>query len=96
MEVPPRRAVTWLESVGLDAYTSTWLDVEGGDIIAGRNFTYAENTTAARVAVINDKLAEQLFPGSDPLDKMITISGVQFRMNAEAGNNAGRAGDGHG
>jgi putative ABC transport system permease protein len=68
------------ESVGLDAYTSTWLDVEGGDIIAGRNFTYAENTTAARVVVINDKLAEQLFPGSDPLDKMITIGGVQFRV----------------
>jgi putative ABC transport system permease protein len=66
--------------VGVDAYTATWLDVEGGDIIAGRNFTYAENTTGARVVVINDKLAEQLFPGSDPLDKMIIISGVPFRV----------------
>ncbi len=66
--------------VGVDAYAATWLDVEGGDIIAGRNFTYAENETAARVVVINDKLAEQLFPGSDPLDKMVVIAGVPFRV----------------
>ena len=67
-------------TVGVDAYAATWLDVEGGDITAGRNFTYAETTTGARVVVINDKLAEHLFPGSDPLDKMITISGVPFKV----------------
>src|SRR6266550_1904787 len=68
------------KSVGYDGYAATWLDVEGGDITAGRNFTYAENTTGARVVVINDKLAETLFPGSDPLDKMVSISGVPFRV----------------
>jgi putative ABC transport system permease protein len=68
------------KNVGIDGYAATWLDVEGGDIIAGRNFTYAENTTGARVVVINDKLSERLFPGSDPLDKMIVISGVPFRV----------------
>jgi putative ABC transport system permease protein len=68
------------KSVGVDAYAAGWLDVEGGDIIAGRNFTYAENTTGARVAVINDKLADQLFPGSDPLEKVINIAGTPFRV----------------
>jgi putative ABC transport system permease protein len=67
-------------NVGIDGYAATWLDVEGGDIIAGRNFTYAENETGARVVVINDKLAERLFPGSDPLDKMIVMMGVPFRV----------------
>jgi putative ABC transport system permease protein len=68
------------DNVGVDGYTAGWLDVEGGDITAGRNFTYAENTTGARVVVINDKLAEQLFPGSDPLDKEVVLSGVSFRV----------------
>src|SRR6266851_1086272 len=68
------------QSVGIDGYAATWIDVEGGDIIAGRNFTYAENTTGARVVVINDKLSDRLFPGSDPLEKMIVISGVPFRV----------------
>jgi len=66
--------------VGVDAYAATWFDVAGGEITEGRNFTYAENTTGARVVVINDKLAEQLFPGSDPLDKSIIISGVPFKV----------------
>lgn len=68
------------DGVGVDAYASTWFDVAGGEITEGRNFTYAENTTGARVVVINDKLAEQLFPGSDPLDKSINIGGVPFKV----------------
>ncbi len=68
------------KNVGMDGYTATWLDVEGGDIIAGRNFTFAENLVGARVVVINDKLAEHLFPGSDPLEKMIVMNGVPFRV----------------
>ena len=47
-----------LPSVGLDAYTPGWLDVIGGDVTSGRNFTAAENTSAAAVALINDKLAD--------------------------------------
>ncbi|HUQ21202.1 MAG TPA: ABC transporter permease, partial [Gemmatimonadaceae bacterium] len=67
-------------SVSVEGYSAGWLDVEGGDIIAGRNFTYAENITGARVAVVNDKLAEQLFAGSDPIDKVINIAGTPFRV----------------
>ena len=37
--------------------------VNGGDILAGRNFTPIEYAAGAHVAIINDKLAESLFPG---------------------------------
>ncbi|MEO8194132.1 MAG: ABC transporter permease [Gemmatimonadales bacterium] len=65
---------------GLDGYSAGWLAADGGDITAGRDFTYAENTTGANVVVINDKMAERLFKESDPLDKTIEIEGVPFRV----------------
>ena len=69
-----------LSQSGLDAFSSGWLLADGGDIIAGRDFTYAENTTGSRVVVINDKMAEKLFKDSDPLDKFIDVSGVPFKV----------------
>ena len=65
---------------GLDAYSAGWLLADGGDIVSGRDFTYAENTTGARVIVINDKMAERLFKDSDPLDKFIDVSGIPFKV----------------
>src|SRR5687767_1944489 len=63
---------------GLDGYTAGWLEADGGDIIAGRDFTYAENLTGAPVVVVNDKMAERLFKDSDPLGKTIEIDGKPF------------------
>jgi putative ABC transport system permease protein len=64
----------------MEVYTPNWTQVDGGDIYPGRSFTYAENANAARVVIVNEKLAEQLFGQSDPLDKEITINGVSFRV----------------
>ncbi len=69
-----------LPNAGLDGFSAGWLDAEGGDIVEGRDFTYAENTTGARIVVINDKMAERLFGESDPLDKFIEINGVPFKV----------------
>jgi putative ABC transport system permease protein len=69
-----------LDNAGLDAYSSGWLDADGGDIVEGRDFTYAENTTGARIVVINDKMSERLFKDSDPLDKYVEINGVPFKV----------------
>ena len=69
------------------ASSPTWIQVNGGDILAGRNFTPMEYAAGARVAVINDKLAESLFPGRDPIGKTIKIYGEPFQvvgMHAEA------------
>lgn len=65
---------------GLDGYSSGWLAADGGDIVQGRDFTYAENTTGANVVIINDKMAERLFKDSDPLDKFVEIEGKPFRV----------------
>ena len=65
---------------GLDGYSAGWLEADGGDIVAGRDFTYAENVTGASVVVINEKMAERLFGDSEPLDKVLDIDGKPFKV----------------
>ena len=64
----------------IDAYTDSWTDVDGGDIYPGRSFTRAEADGAARVVVINDKMAERLFADADPLDKQVLLNGTPFTV----------------
>ena len=76
-----------LKSVSIAGFSPTFIQVNGGDIIAGRSFTPIEYAAGARVAVINDKLAESLFPGRDPIGKTIKIFGAPFQvvgLHAEA------------
>jgi len=76
-----------LRGVTIAGFSPTWPQVNGGDILAGRNFTQVEFAAAAYVTVINDKLAESLFPGLDPIGKRIKIHGLPFEvvgMHAEA------------
>jgi putative ABC transport system permease protein len=67
-------------NAGIEAYTANWTDVDGGDIYPGRNFTSAEAENAARVVILNEKLAETLYGDSDPLDKEVFIDGVKFQV----------------
>ena len=70
-----------LAGTNVIGFTSNWTVIDGaGDITPGRSFTEGEATAGARVAVISTKAAENLFGESDPLDKMIDISGEQFRV----------------
>jgi putative ABC transport system permease protein len=76
-----------LKSVAMAGMTPTWNLVNGGDILAGRNFTQMEYAAGGRVVVINDKLAESLFPRRDPIGKRIKIFGQPFEvigLHAEA------------
>jgi putative ABC transport system permease protein len=70
----------FIPSAGMEVYTPNWTEIDGGDIYPGRNFTPAENAAAARVVLVNDKLAETLFGDSDPLDKEIQIDGVPYTV----------------
>jgi putative ABC transport system permease protein len=65
---------------GMEVYSTNWTAVDGGDIYPGRSFTQAEENAAARVVVVNVKLAETLFGDSDPIDKVISINGVPFTV----------------
>ena len=70
-----------LKSVQIAGMGPSWVLVTGGTIVAGRSFTPSEEAASARVAVINDKLAEQLFPrGVDPIGKRIRIFGEPFEV----------------
>ncbi|HSB54121.1 MAG TPA: ABC transporter permease, partial [Gemmatimonadales bacterium] len=69
-----------LTSVHVAGLSPTWIQVNGGDILTGRNFTPIEYAASAHVAVINDKLAESLFPGLDPIGKRIKIFGQPFEV----------------
>jgi putative ABC transport system permease protein len=85
---------TNLSEVDVAGFSWTWPQVNGGDILAGRNFSAIEYAAGARVVVINDKLAESLFPGLDPVGKRIKIYGQPFEvvgMHAEAASLFGNA-----
>ena len=67
-------------NAGVEGYTANWTQVDGGDIHPGRSFTQAENDNAARVVILNAKLAEKLFGDSDPIDKEVEIVGNGTRL----------------
>ncbi len=76
-----------LSSVNIAGFSPSWNQVNGGDILEGRNFTPVEYAAGARVAIINDKLARSLFPGRDAVGKTIKIFGEPFTvlgLHAEA------------
>jgi putative ABC transport system permease protein len=69
-----------LPSVSIKSVTANWPEISGGDIVQGRNFTPAEDAGAARVAVINDKMAERLFGEADPIGKMVALNRTPFEV----------------
>ena len=69
-----------LSSVGVRAYTANWIDVDGGEITAGRSFTTTEDNAAGRVAIVNTKLAEELFGVDDPVGKQIAVKGEPYEI----------------
>jgi putative ABC transport system permease protein len=78
-----------LRSVDVAGFSPSWVRVNGGEILQGRNFTDLEYAAAAHVCIINDKLAEELFPGLDPVGKRIRIFGELFEvvgLHAEPAN----------
>jgi putative ABC transport system permease protein len=69
-----------LGSVGAEGRTEHWLRVSGGDVYPGRSFTRVETLTSARVVVVTEKLAEQLFGPLDPVGKVIKLNGQPFEV----------------
>lgn len=69
-----------LAGAQVQAYTANWVEVTGGDIVQGRNFTPAEATTGARVVVINETMVTRLFNGVDPLGKDLLLNKSPFTV----------------
>ncbi len=49
-------------------------------VASGEFFTEADVTTAARVAVIGQTVADQLFPGIDPVGQILRVRNLPFRV----------------
>lgn len=69
-----------LPSPNIFGYSANWTEVDGGDLYPGRTFTPAEDASGAKVAIVNDKMATELFGDMDPVDKQISIEGEQFNV----------------
>lgn len=69
-----------LSAVQISGYSPAWVLTTGGALVEGRSFSQMEQAASAPVAVINEKLADQLFPGLDPLERRIKIFGLPFTV----------------
>src|SRR5687768_8549440 len=88
-----------LPSIQVDGFTAGWADVQGSDIIDGRNFTQMEIETAAPVLLVNEMVVEKLFLGEGAVGKEVRFAGELFQVigvfrplaNAFDSNDRGKA-----
>jgi putative ABC transport system permease protein len=58
----------------------TYLAIRNFEVETGRPFTDLDIDRMARVAILGPVTATDLFAGDDPIDQMIKINGVNFRV----------------
>jgi putative ABC transport system permease protein len=69
-----------MDNVTIMASTYGMYDVWNLELARGRYFTESEMRTGAPVAVIGADIADELFPGMDPIDRTLKIQGQKFRI----------------
>lgn len=57
--------------IGLNAVGGDYFDVMGVEIVAGRAIGAGDNRDSEPVAVVNEQLAELLWPGQDPIGRVL-------------------------
>jgi putative ABC transport system permease protein len=57
-----------------------WPLIRSWNVEKGQFFTDADNRAASKVCVIGQTIEEQLFPGEDPLGKILRIKNLPFRV----------------
>ncbi len=60
--------------------TTSWPTVNNWSVVQGRFFTQAEQTQAAKVAVLGSTVASNLFPGGSAVSASVVIKNVPFRV----------------
>ena len=69
-----------LSSVQIGGLSADWPKVVGGDIFPGRSFSAIEEASSARVGVVTQKLATQMFGPRYPIGQQIKISGLSYTV----------------
>ncbi|GAA4602902.1 putative ABC transport system permease protein [Actinoplanes octamycinicus] len=60
--------------------TPDWFGASSTPVETGASFTADDVAQGRRVVVIGQTVAEELFPGVDPIDKQVTVSGALFTV----------------
>jgi macrolide transport system ATP-binding/permease protein len=64
-----------VHDVGQRQVSAEYFSVLEAQLLKGRYFNENDDATAPRVAIINESLARQFFPGEDPIGKLIFFAG---------------------
>ncbi len=75
-----RRGGAWLRHVSTSATTANMINILAIEVAEGRYFTEDEYTRRNQVAFVGPTIAEELFPGVDPIGKTIKIDGRKFTV----------------
>jgi putative ABC transport system permease protein len=73
-----------------------YVDLNGFSVENGRNFSALELSTSAHTVVLGNEIAKEIFDQADPIDKVILVSNIQFRVIGvlkEKGSSFGFGGD---
>lgn len=62
--------------IALASITPDYLRAIGATLRQGRQFTTQDNTTAPRVAIVNEAAARRWFPGQNPIGRRVKTNGV--------------------
>ncbi len=71
--VPGRDSLSRLGRFTLQAGSAQYFETMGTRIVSGRAFTNADGSGASPVVVVNQAMADALWPGADPLDQPMRI-----------------------
>jgi putative ABC transport system permease protein len=69
MARPGEETVAWIRRVTPDYFRTM-----GMELVAGRQFSAADDDEAADVVIINETIAERLFPGENPIGRRVNLN----------------------
>jgi macrolide transport system ATP-binding/permease protein len=66
--------------VNYDEIDAGYLGTMGIQLLAGREFTLADNETTAPVAIVNETMAARFWRGADPINRRLLVNGRALRV----------------
>ncbi len=63
-----------------------FLSAMGIDLLAGRDFTAADNETSAEAIIVNNAFAEKVFPGQNPAGRLLTVGSADYQIVGVCGD----------